>query len=512
VIERILIKNSLLFEELELNFEKNLIIFSGSSGSGKSVFMNTLLSLFGLKDSDAKLIEATINYKLPLDKYGLEPEDESIIRRVTQKSSRYFVNGSALSKKNITELSKSFINYLNLREFSEFENKNLLTLLDTIMTKDDKKYKEILKEFDTTYKEYQDSLKKLKKIEDEEKKIEDLKEFAKFEIEKIESIDPRPDEYDELLDLKKKLSKKEKIEEAIESALQINEYESKVIEALNLLDEDSTFFSEALNELSIKLENAKESLSELDELDIEELLDRLEALSSLKSRYGSIEEALKYLEEKKEELSHYENIAFEKEELQNKTKELEQKSSSLAKKISKKRAEALKKLNKDIKNYTSLLYLQDITFYIEEKELSELGYDEVMLKLGDTKLDKVSSGELNRIRLSFLATRAKYIQSGGVLILDEIDANLSGKESASVAKVLKELSKNYQVFAISHQPQLSSVADEHYLVYKEDKNKSNIKKIKQDERVLELARMISGENITDEAKEFAKKLIKEASS
>ena len=508
MIERILVKENMLFEDLELDFEKNLIIFSGSSGSGKSVFMNTLLSLFGLKDSDTKLIEATINHKLPLERYGLEEEETCIIRRVVQKSSRYFVNGSALSKKNIVELSKSFINYLNLREFSEFENKNLLTLLDTIQKQEDNKYEKLLKDFQTTYKSYQESLKKLKTIEDEEKKIEDLKEFAKFEIEKIESVDPKPDEYEELLELKKKLSKKEKIEEAIESALQINEYESKVIEALNLLDEDSTFFSEALNELSIKLENAKESLSELDELDIEELLDRLEALSSLKSRYGSIEEALKYLEEKKEELSHYENIAFEKEEIQKETKELKSKSETLAKQITKNRQNALKKLNQDIKSYTNLLYLQDITFSIKKTSLNELGFDEVELKLGDTKLEKVSSGELNRIRLSFLATRAKYIQSGGVLILDEIDANLSGKESASVAKVLKELSKNYQVFAISHQPQLSSVADEHYLVYKKE-NRSDIKKIKQNERVLELARMISGEKITDEAKEFAKKLLEE---
>jgi len=506
VIERILIKENLLFKEVELNFEKNLIIFSGASGSGKSVFMNTLLSLFGLKDSDTKLIEATINYKLPLSDYGLEEEDENIIRRVTQKSSRYFINGSALSKKNITELSKNFINYLNLREFSEFENKNLILLLDSILKKQDSKYSTLLNNFQKTYQEYQKSLKKLKQLEEQEKKIEDLKEFAKFEIDKIESIDPKPDEYEELLGLKKKLSKKEKIEDAIESALMINEYENKVLEALNLLDEDSSFFTEALNELSIKLETAKESLSELNELNIEELLDRLEALSSLKNKHGSITEALNYLQEKKKELAHYENIAFEKEDLQNKTEKLHKKSEDLASDISKKRQKAIKDLNKEIKNYTSLLYLQDINFYLDKTPLCEFGFDEVKLKLGETELNKVSSGELNRIRLSFLATRAKYIQSGGVLILDEIDANLSGKESASVAKVLKELSKNYQIFAISHQPQLSSVADEHYLVYKKGKE-SNIKMIKKDEKVLELARMISGEKITDEAKEFAKKLL-----
>ena len=93
----------------------------------------------------------------------------------------------------------------------------------------------------------------------------------------------------------------------------------------------------------------------------------------------------------------------------------------------------------------------------------------------------------------------------GILILDEIDANLSGKESMSVAKVLKQLSKNYQIFAISHQPQLSSVADFHFLITKEN-GISNIRELKNDERVAELARMVSGEEVSDEAVKFAKSL------
>jgi len=509
VIERILIKENHLFKDIELNFSNNLIVFTGASGSGKSVFMNLLLSLFGFCDSDAKLIEATVKHKLSLQMYGLEEEDENVIRRVTQKSARYFINGSQLSKKNILNISKSFINYLNLKEFNEFENQNLTELLDSIVLKSDKSYKKILAEFEKKYKKYKKDLKELKKIEEEEKKIEDLKEFAKFEIEKIQKIDPKPDEYEELLDIKKKLSKKEKIEEAIQSASAIYEFEGKVIDALNLLDEDSSFFSEAINELNLKLENAREKLSELDEIDIENLLDRLEDLSSLKNRYGSIEEALNYLKEKKEELVHYENISFEKENLQKKIDELEKDIDKLSTVMSEKRSEAIKVLNHEISKYTSLLYLDSLTFSITKKEVGDNGKDEVSLHLGKTSLNKVSSGELNRIRLSFLATKAKYIQSGGVLILDEIDANLSGKESSSVAKVLNELAKSYQIFAISHQPQLSSYAKEHYVVYKKG-DESFIKKLENDtQRVNELARMISGEKITKEAKEFAKKLLAE---
>ena len=122
-------------------------------------------------------------------------------------------------------------------------------------------------------------------------------------------------------------------------------------------------------------------------------------------------------------------------------------------------------------------------------------------------MKKISSGEYNRLRLAFLATRQEFLQvSGGVLILDEIDSNLSGKESMSVANVLLKLSKKYQIFAISHQPQLSSRAHMHFLVEKEG-DKSKVRLLNKNERIKELARMVSGEEIHEKAIDFAKSLI-----
>jgi len=311
------------------------------------------------------------------------------------------------------------------------------------------------------------------------------------------------------LESKKLLSKKEKIEEAIKRASVVFDLETNVLDALGLIGKDSSFFSEAISELQIKLESAKDELSELEELDIESLLDRLEDLSSLKSRYGSISEALEYLKVKKEELERYENIEFEKKELKKRVSELENIVKKKADNLSKNRQNALKKLNSEIKSYCLKLFLEDIVFFIQTKELGILGSDEVSLNLSNTALSKVSSGELNRIRLAYLSVSSRYMQSGGVLILDEIDANLSGKESMSVAKVLKELSKTYQIFAISHQPQLSSFGEEHFLVYKDGK-KSFIEKLSLQKRVSELSRMISGEKVTDEAVNFAKKMLEEA--
>jgi len=508
LINRLTIKENILFKNLTLEFNKKLVIFTGSSGSGKSVLMENILTLFGYKDSQTKSIEASLQTPLLLEEFGLENEDENIFKLLKQKNNRYFINGSQMSKKNILTISKQFISYLNLREFSEFENNNLLNLLDNITLKNDSSYQITLDDFQKTYKDYSKATQDLYQIEQSQIKINDLKEFAKFEIDKIESIDPKVDEYDNLLKQKKELSHKEKLEESIAKADRIFEIESYVTSALSQLEINSDFFSETINSLNIIFEEAKDRLNELDDLDIESLLNRLEDLSSLKNKFGSIEEALTYLQTKKDELLRYENISYEKQELQNKVEELKSSIKKLSNTLTKKRTIALESLNTDIKYYSKLLFLDTIKFKINQINLHDNGYDEVSLALGETSINKVSSGELNRIRLSFLATSSKYIQNSGVLILDEIDANLSGKESMSVAKVLKELSKNYQIFAISHQPQLSSFADEHYLVYKE-KNQADVKKLSSTQRVTELARMISGENITDEAIIFAKKMLEE---
>ena len=117
-------------------------------------------------------------------------------------------------------------------------------------------------------------------------------------------------------------------------------------------------------------------------------------------------------------------------------------------------------------------------------------------------MQTLSSGEYNRLRLAVLAVENK--KDGGILLLDEIDANLSGEESEGVAKVLKKLSSTYQVFAISHQPHLPSYADVHFLV-KKGEEKSGMIALDREGRVKEIARMISGSTLTPEALEFANK-------
>ncbi len=315
------------------------------------------------------------------------------------------------------------------------------------------------------------------------------------------------DEDAELSKIKKELSKKEKVLESLDSAMKIFNSEHSVSAALELLDLDSAFFDDTMNELRAQFDSALERFSALDDIDIEEVLNRVEEISGLKRRYGSIEEAIAYKEQKEIELQKYENIENTKESLEKETNELYIKTQKLASEISELRSGAVGEFENALNSYLRNLYLRDAKVSIEKIDISASGIDKISIMLNNTELSKISTGEFNRLRLAILALKSEFMsKNGGILMLDEIDANLSGEESMSVAKVLRKLSKYFQIFVISHQPQLTSMGDQHFLVYK-DGTISKTKELNFNEKVDEIARIISGENVSQEAKKFAQELL-----
>ena len=509
MISRVYLKDCLSFEEVDLEFKKGLNIFTGPSGAGKSILMQAILSLFALADVKANLGEVLLNNsKIDDETYDLSSDDDIIIKSIKKDKVRYFLNNQSVSKKNLSDFSFKLIKHVNLKDTSEFDSLKLLDFLDRLTIQKNSDFKTIKDEFNISYKEFQETKKELQKILDDESKLEDLKEFAKFEIDKIEQINPTIDEYEELNLIKKKLAKKEKIEIAIKKASGIMEFNHSVTSALELMEVDSSFFDETMNELNNIFENFSDSLHELDDVNIENVLDRIEKLSALQKRFGSVEECLKYKEQKKLELESYENIFFQKEKLEKRFENLNKQLYILAKQISDFRKESSIILEEKINEYLKFLYLSDAKIILNEKELDSTGVDEVIFELNGVSLDTISSGEYNRLRLALLTSMSEFdIVDNGILFLDEIDANLSGKESDAISKVLNKLSDSYQIFAISHQPQLTSSANQHFLVDKID-GKSFVKELNNQERMTEIARMISGEKVTLEALEFAKNLLK----
>jgi len=507
MIERFYLKDYLSFDEAELELNSGLVVFTGPSGSGKSILMNSILASLGGSSCEASLCESSVTWDINADTLGIENEEINIFKHIRKENSRYFVNNQSLSKKAIGAVGSDYLRHLSLKDFSDFENENLLNILDARVALKSKEIVKIKKEYKESYLEYSEAHKELQKLIEEEKKIVELKEFVAFEIKKIEDINPSMHEDEELLSIKKELSKKEKVLESLESAMEIFNSEHLVSSALDVLDVESSFFDDAMNELRAQFDGAQERFSALDEIDIEEVLNRIEEISGLKRRYGSIEEALAYKEQKKEELQKYENIEVAKGDLENRCKKLLSLTKELAKQMSELRTNSLESFESSLNGYLKSLYLRDAKISLESVELSDLGGDKLSIMLNDTQLSKISTGEFNRLRLAVLALKSEFMsKNGGVLMLDEIDANLSGEESMSVAKVLRKLSKHFQIFVISHQPQLTSMGDQHFLVYK-DGNISKTKELSFDEKVDEIARIISGENISNEAKKFARELL-----
>lgn len=509
MISRIYLKDCLSFKEVDLEFKEGLNVFTGPSGAGKSILMQAILSLFSLSDVKSSLGEVTlIDSKIKDESYDIDIDDEIIIKTIKKEKVRFFLNNQTISKKNLNSFSSTLIKHLNLKDTSDFQSNKLIKFLDSLALKRDKKFNSLKEEFDSKYEDLIKSRKALKKILEDESKLEDLKEFAKFEIDKIEAINPQVDEYEELNLIKRKLAKKDKIEEAIKNANGVLNFNSQVSTALELMEVNSSFFDEAINELNNIFENFNDSLYELEDINIEEVLDRIEKLSSLQKRFGSIAEAIEYKEAKKRELDSYENISFEKHQLEKKVSKYSEEVIILAQKISEYRVESASILEKKINYYLKFLYLSNAKIIINNKELDSNGIDFINFELNGVNLDTISSGEFNRLRLALLTSMSEFdIVDNGVLFLDEIDANLSGKESDAISKVLTKLSKSYQIFAISHQPQLTSTSEQHFLVDKHS-GVSSVKLLNNSERISEIARMISGEKITEQAVNFAKDLLK----
>lgn len=505
MIERFYLKEFLTFKEAQLEFHPGLIVFTGPSGSGKSILMRSILASVGLENVEAQICESSVAWEIDEERYGLSNESPNIFRQVKKEKTRYFINNQSTSKSSMESISSSYLRHLSLKDYTDFEPASLLHLIDSRIALKSSEFGAALHRHRENYAEYKALCDQLKSIEEQEKNLSDLKEFALFELNKIDSIKPRIGEDEELNAIKKQLSKKEKIEDSIAQAQSIFAYESSVGTALGLLEVESAFFDDAMNELRSIFESASERLEELEDISVESVLDRIEQIAELKRRYGGVEEALAYRDQKARELESYENIERSKGDLVEKIALLERTLAQSAQELSSYRHAIVEEMRQSLNSYLSMLYLREGVLELESSPLSATGTDRVVLALQGTKLEKLSSGEFNRLRLALLAIGVESLdENGGVLMLDEIDANLSGEESMSVAKVLRHLSSRYQIFVISHQPQLTSMGEQHFLIYKE--GESRVRELSDAERIEEIARIISGDAISDEARGFAKDL------
>ena len=500
MIERLYLKDSVAFSEVCLHPSAHFNIFSGVSGSGKSVLMESILALFGLKECNANIIEANFAEStitpLPED---FSSDDEVTLKIIKKDKAKYFLNSQNLSKKRTREIFTPFVRYITAHSVNELREQNLLCVLDSLV--EEKGYGELFGEFVSDFEMLLKKECELEKLRDEEAHIADLREFAMYEISQIESVNPKSGEYEELLEIKKSLSKKDKTLEKINALKPHIEAFGMIISCLEAMDKNKEIYGEILREIEGEISAEAERLEGISEDCIEGVLNRLEALSNLVRKYGSIDSAISALGAKKSDLERYNNISFNKSALEGEIEKLRECVEKKAKQISKARENALPNFVKKLAFYCDKLKLNAPKITLSPKEISANGGDKIDIFLKDSAIETLSSGEFNRLKLAIMSVN--LTKECGILILDEIDANLSGSESEGVAEILSSLSKKYQIFAISHQSQMPAFADNHYLISKKD-GKSVVTLLDKEGRVNEIARMISGANITQKALNFAK--------
>ena len=506
MVSRIYLKNLILFDEVELELEKGLVVLSGPSGAGKSLFMNSILSTFGYGTAEASVCEISVDKPMKLESDAYVLDEEMTLKALKKEKVRYYLDGQNISKKVLKEMFTPFVQYLSVRDKGGFESRDLLELIDNSLLSRDKTFKKMRKEYIKRYANYKVKLEQLKKIREDESKLAELIEFTNFEIEKIESINPKVGEDEELIQVKQHLSRIDKVKDALEQANDIFKYEESVSEVYRLLDKDDSSFVELMNQLRVDFEDIELLSEELAEVDIEAVLDRLEKISSLKNRYGSIEEALVYAEIKRKELAGYKNIEQDKSMLESFLTMEYSEISIVAGRISMARKTQSKKLEKELKKYLNELKLPAINLIFESVTLDNMGQDKVSIELNGSSANTLSGGEFNRVRLALMVVALTGVKDGGVLILDEIDANVSGDESIAIANMIAKLSTVYQIFAISHQAHLAALATQHILIHK-DKKGSHAVVLDKQGRVDEISRIIGGEKPNAEAVSFAKKLL-----
>jgi DNA repair protein RecN (Recombination protein N) len=543
------INNYALIDVLEIDFTKGLSIITGETGAGKSILLGALGLVLGnradlssLKDNSKKcVIEAKLqiaNYNLAsfFEKVDLDYESETIIRREILPSgkSRAFVNDTPVTLSVLNELKVQLIDVHSQHQTLQLsDNSFQFSIVDALA-----KNKEKVASYKKGYALLQKLQKELLQLQEKQKEANQQYDYNLHLFNELEEANITIDEQAELEEKLEKLNNVEDIKLNLAEALSISINEEIGLQSLlhalqNKLTNISSF-SKEYQELSERISSVKIEFDDIiDELEsandnvdfnpneAEQINDRLQLLYNLqKKHYVNSNEALlvvfKELSQKVATVESADEVINQK---QNEINIVAKKLDDLAAQISKTRTTAIPKLTKKLENILADLGMKNARFSINitlKDTYFSNGKDELSFLFSANKggnfgeLKKVASGgELSRIMLSVKAILSENIQLP-TIIFDEIDTGVSGEVSNKIAHIMQQMSENMQVIAITHLPQIASKGKQHYKVFKEDKNgitSTNLKQLNQEQRITEIAEMLSGKDISASALTHAKELL-----
>lgn len=552
MLKELSIKNFAIIDDLKIEFTKGLNLLTGETGSGKSIIIEALGIVLGGRSSkdlirtgqEKCIIEGLffINDKVKesIIELGLEVDDILII---TKEISRNYPSISRINGRPVTINVLSGITAKLVDIYGQHEHQSLLNvanhqiLIDSFGDKEHKKLQRIISETYNLYKEEKTKLDKMSTSSYEREREIDLLKFqideideAKLNIEDDEEIE---NEYNKFSNMKGIISN---IGESVE-ILSASDYEStsilqmmdKLVHLLNGIsnvDKELKPYLDRINGAKFELHDISNDLSDyLETLNLDEerltfLEDRLDLVNKLKKKYGSTVNSIhKYRDEI---LDQYNKLINHEKEIEKIRKEIERLENILiedSKLLSLKRKEIAESLEDKLAKELQQLNMDNIIFKVrfEDKvEVSSNGLDDIEFLISTNPGEElkslsriVSGGEMSRIMLGFKSIIADN-DNMPTLIFDEIDTGISGRTAQIVGEKISKISKNHQVISISHLPQIAALADSHYVISKDINDKKAITKIErlsEDSRIIEMARLLGGVDVTETTLKHAKEMI-----
>ncbi|MGQ8336853.1 DNA repair protein RecN [Sunxiuqinia sp. A32] len=543
------IRNYALIDQLSIDFETGFNILTGETGAGKSIILGALGLILGqradlnsLRRKEKKCtvegIFSIAGYQLErfFQKHDLDFDEMTILRReiVPSGKSRAFINDTPVTLDVIQQLALMLIDIHSQHQNLELNNRSFqLKLVDLVA-----KNTEILREYSKLYNDFQQNKISLKNLKEEAEKAKADLDYFQFQFNQLDEARLNVDELEKLESEQAALEHAEDIKLTFgQLAEELDGGELPILstlkERLNQLSKLTEYLPEA-RELHARLESCyielkdmsseSEAISEKTEHDpgrIQFVADRLDLIYSLqqKFRVSSVGELVQIKEELEgkinqvtsfdEEIARLEKVIVDLEaQLKEKADILNSRRKSVAKNIQDKVVSILNKLN-----------MANAEFSLQFNSLADFGLygrDEVRFLFSANKnsvaqeISKIASGgEMSRLMLA-LKTLINDSKSLPTIIFDEIDTGISGETALKMGEILKELSENMQVINITHLPQIAGKGDHHYQVYKFDENNetyTSIRKLNDEERVEELAQMLSGDRKSETARGTARELL-----
>ena len=549
MLKQLTIKNFVLIKELKLEFTKGLSVITGETGAGKSIMLDALQLLLGARADSAVIrkgekkcvIEGTFkvskDLKALFKQYDVDFEEDTILRREIADSgkSRSFANDTPVTLPFLKELSQSIVDIHSQHAFLSLKSSGfLLNILDALANND-----KLLLTYKASLQDYKEVLKDLETEEKQVKQIKENLDYWKFKFNEIDAAALKEGEENEL-ESELKISEnagevKERIgrslsflnnDKGVAGQLMSVEVELEKLERLTggfsaLLERVKSIRIEA-EDIAQELEKQSEDMN-FDGHRLQQLQERQSVLYALLKKYNAAAAAdlIAEAEDLKSKINSAQFTEEKLNELQEKKKSLHKTLLSDSSALSKARKKAAPQLTKQITELLSQLKMDKARMEVDlrfsaENSFNDYGQDKPLLlfsaNVGDDLKaieNAASGGELSRVMLAVKSCMAKHFTLPAI-IFDEIDTGVSGEVANKMGLVLKEMGESMQVISITHLPQIASKAKQHYRVEKsvvDGKTESKVYLLNNEQRVEEIAQMLSGDKLTKKSLDNAKELL-----